>query len=205
MGAEKSTKSAADDRIRQEMKDLIVEAFEKIDRSNFVLPQYRESADLDIPLPIDYGQTISQPSTVRAMFNWLGAHPGDKVLDIGSGSGWTTALLANIVGPTGKVYAVERIPELKKFGQKNCRRAGIKNTQFFLAGAELGLPKEAPFDRILVSAAAEHLPQELISQLKTNGKIVMPVGNSIFEIRKRKNDLKISEHSGFVFVPLIAE
>jgi len=185
--------------------DLIDKAFREIDRSNFVLPKYIDSADLDIPLPIGEGQTISQPSTVRAMLAWLGAHPGERVLDVGCGSGWTTALLSRIVGPKGKVYAIERIPELKKFGQKNCRRAGIKNAQFFLAGKELGLSKEAPFDRILVSASAEKISQELINQLKTNGKMVMPVGNSIFEIRKRKNDLKITEHPGFVFVPLIAE
>lgn len=185
--------------------NLIEKAFEEINRSSFVLPKYKDSADLDIPLPIGSGQTISQPSTVKMMLEWLGVHPGNKVLDVGSGSGWTVALLSHIVGPEGRVYAVERIPELKEFGQENCRQAGIKNAKFFLAGEKLGLPKEASFDRILVSASAEKISQELINQLKTNGKIVMPVGNSIFEIRRRKNDLKITEHPGFVFVSLIAK
>lgn len=180
-------------------------AFEEVDRRDFVALNYRESADLDIPLPIGSGQTISQPSTVKMMLEWLDAHPGEKVLDVGCGSGWTTALLAHIVGPKGKVYAVERIVKLKKFGQKNCRRAGIKNAHFFLTGSELGLPEEAPFDRILVSAAAEKIPVELINQLEINGKLVMPVGDSIFEIRKTKSGLKTTPHQGFAFVPLIIE
>ena len=89
---------------------------------------------LTSPLPIGFGQTISQPTTVKFMLSWLDAMPGDEVLDIGSGSGWTSALLADIVGPQGIVYAVERIPELVKFGRDNCRRLGIENVFFFQAG-----------------------------------------------------------------------
>jgi len=183
--------------------DLIQKAFEGIDRADFVLPQYQESAYDDIPLPIGEGQTISQPTTVRMMLEWLDAKPGDKVLDIGSGSGWTTALLAKIVGRKGKIFALEIIPELKEFGEKNCRRAGIKNAKFFLAGAVLGLAEFATFDRILVSAAAEELPEELLDQLKVGGKLVIPIGNSIFEIKKTKSGPRSLEHRGFVFVPLV--
>ena len=184
-------------------KNIIEKAFTEIDRGDFVLPQYLGSVDVDAPLPIGEGQTISQPTTVKMMLEWLDPRPGEKVLDIGSGSGWTTALLANIVGPEGKIYAVEIIPELKKFGEENCCCAGIKNVEFFLAGAVLGLPEFAEFDRILVSAAAEELPKELLDQLKVGGKLVIPIGNSIFEIKKEKSGAKSIEHRGFVFVPLI--
>jgi len=184
-------------------EDLINEAFEEVDRRNFVLPEYLDSAYDDIPLPIGEGQTISQPTTVRMMLEWLDAKPGDKVLDVGSGSGWTTALLSDIVGPKGTVYAVELVPELKNFGEENCRKADIRNAKFFFAETKLGLLKFAPFDRILVSAAAEELPEELPDQLKDGGKLVVPVGNSIFEIKKEKNKIKSLEHQGFVFVPLV--
>jgi protein-L-isoaspartate(D-aspartate) O-methyltransferase len=182
---------------------LVSKAFAEVDRADFVLSGYRNSADLDIPLPISEGQTISQPTTVQMMLKWLDVRPGDKVLDVGSGSGWTTALLAKIVGTKGEVYAVERIPELKRFGEKNCQKAGIKNIKFFLAGNRLGLPKFAPFDRILVSAAAKKLPNSLINQLKIGGKLVIPIENSVFEIKKRKSKLESIEHRGFIFVPLI--
>lgn len=184
--------------------DQVNEVFEAVDRANFVPKNLREAVDIDAPLPIGYGQTISQPYTVRLMLEWLNPCPGDKILDVGSGSGWTTALLAHLVGPKGQVYAVERVPELVEFGQENCDRIGIKNAQFFTAGDEFGLPEEAPFDRILVSASADKMPRELIDQLKIGGKMVIPVQNDILEITKKSaGDLDIKKHEGFVFVPLL--
>ena len=185
--------------------NLIEKAFKEINRSNFILPQYWDSAGLDVPLPIGFGQTISQPTTVKFMLEWLEAELGDKVLDVGSGSGWTAALLSNIIGDASVVYAVERVAKLMKFGEENCQRAGIKNAKFFLAKKDvLGLPRFAPYNRILVSASAGELPPELIKQLKINGKLVIPVGSSILEITKKsKNDIEINEHFGFTFVPLI--
>lgn len=137
------------------------------------------------------------------MLEWLEAQPGDTVLDVGSGSGWTTALLAHIVGPKGRVYAVEKIPELVAFGRDNCERSGIRNARFYEAGKQVGLPEHAPYDRILVSASADWLPSELLDQLKPEGKLVIPVGASILEITKQPDSPpEIREHPGFLFVPL---
>jgi len=184
--------------------DRIDGAFKAVDRANFVPKELRGSADIDAPLPIGYGQTNSQPYTVRLMLEWLGVQPGNKVLDVGSGSGWTTALLSHLVGPKGWVCAVEQVPELVEFGQDNCERIGVKNARFFTAGDEFGWPEEAPFDRILVSASADELPQELVDQLSVGGKMVIPVQNDILEITKKtKDDLDIKKHEGFVFVPLL--
>lgn len=184
--------------------DRIDEAFEAVDRANFVPKDLRGLVDVDAPLPIGFGQTNSQPYTVRLMLEWLDAQPGEKVLDVGSGSGWTTALLAYLVGLKGRVYAVERVPELVEFGQENCQRARVKNARFFTAGDEFGLPEEVPFDRILVSASADELPQELIDQLKVGGKMVIPAQNDILEITKKSAaNLNIEKHEGFAFVPLL--
>lgn len=184
--------------------EKIEKAFHIINRSDFVPESTRDKAFIDIPLPIGYGQTISQPSTVKSMLYWLDLKVGEKVLDIGSGSGWTTALLSTIVGREGKVYAVELIPELLKFGKLNCKKVGIKNANFYLAGKNYGLPNFAPFDKILVSASANRLPIELIDQLKIGGKIVIPVLDDILEITKTSDkNFKTINHPGYIFVPLI--
>lgn len=179
-------------------------AFNKIERKNF-LPSYEVSnAHFDVPIPIGFGQTNSQPSTVYLMLEWLEPDLGDKVLDVGSGSGWTTALLACLVGNKGSVFGVERIKELVEFGRENCKRLDIRNAKFYLAGNEFGLKKYAPYDRILVSASYDEIPKSLIYQLKIGGKMVIPVNNDILEITKLSdNSLDIITHPGFVFVPLI--
>lgn len=184
--------------------DFIQKAFAKVKRSDFMPPEYSGMANYDIAQPIGFGQTISQPTTVRLMLEWLEPEPGNKILDVGSGSGWTTALLAYIIGPKEMVYAVELIPELVEFGRDNCRRLGIKNVRFYQARSEYGLPRYAPYDRILVSAAGEQLPESLIDQLKIGGKMVIPIKNDILEIEKLKNgELQIDVHPGFIFVPLL--
>lgn len=185
--------------------DEVEKAFRQTDRAGFVPTQYQADAGVDAPLPIGFGQTISQPTTVRLMLEWLEVEPGNKILDIGSGSGWTTALLSRLTGPKGRVYAVERIPELVEFGRDNCQRAGIKNARFFLAGERYGLPKFAPYERILVSAAAGGFPDELTDQLAPGGKLVIPVKNDILEVEKAADGtLETNVHPGFVFVPLVA-
>lgn len=185
--------------------DTLSNAFNQIDRANFVPDDQINVAQKDIPLPIGYGQTMSQPYTVRRMLEWLDLSSGDIVLDIGSGSGWTTALLSSIVGPSGQVYAVERIPELLRFGKRNCRKYGLKNVKFYLSNDKvIGLPEESPYNRILVSASANSLPVELLDQLIVGGKLIIPVQNDILEITKKSdNEHETIIHSGFIFVPLI--
>jgi len=184
--------------------DSIDKAFREVKRSNFLPKSEKSLADLDTALYIGYGQTNSQPTTVRMMLEWLDAQPGDKVLDVGSGSGWSTALLANIVGPKGMVYAVERVPELVEFGRRNCQASGITNAKFYKAGDIIGLPEYAPFDRILVSADASELPDELMDQLKIGGKTVIPIHDIIYEVTKlSKTKNNIKKHPYFIFVPLI--
>lgn len=179
-------------------------AFELVHRQDFLPEDVRSRANEDRPLPIGYGQTNSQPSTVRQMLEWLDVKPGQSILDIGSGSGWTTALLSRLVGEKGAVHAVELIPELVEYGRENCERIAVTNATFHTAGKTFGLPDRAPYDRILVSASATHMPTDLFEQLAAPGKMVVPVGNSIFEVEKdMMGQIREIEHTGYVFVPLI--
>ncbi|MCX6728623.1 MAG: class I SAM-dependent methyltransferase [Candidatus Saccharibacteria bacterium] len=185
--------------------DTISKAFEDVDRVEFLPDELKNQSHRDAPLPIGHGQTISQPYTVRKMLEWLDVRRGNIVLDVGFGSGWTTALLSNIVGPKGKVYAVERIPELMKFGKLNVLRFGVRNARFYLSKKNIiGLPERSPFNRILVSASANNLPNELINQLAVGGKLIIPVRNNILEVTKKANGMhEVITHPGFIFVPLV--
>lgn len=181
----------------------IQQAFQEIDRKDFVMDEYKTEAYLDAPLPILSDQTISQPSTVAFMLDLLDVEKGDKILDIGAGSGWTTALLANLTGPKGNVIGLETIPDLVKFGQKNLAKYNLKNTEIKKAKKRIGILGQK-FDKILVSAAAEDMPKELFMQLKVGGTLVIPVENSIYKVTKIKKDkVDIKEYPGFVFVPLV--
>lgn len=164
---------------------------------------------MDEALPIGSGQTISQPFTVAFMLEKLQPKPGNKILDIGSGSGWTTALLAYIVGKQGKVVALEIIPELKEFGERNVAKYNFikKGVATLLCqNGALGYTKEAPYDGILVSASLERkdLPQPWKEQLKVGGRIVVPIQNSIWVFTKEnENTFGEQEYPGFVFVPFV--
>ena len=141
----------------------IIKAFRKVRRKDF-LPDYQiNNAGADKALSIGHEQTNSQPRVVVRMLEWLQPQPGDRVLDLGSGSAWTTALLSNIVGRKGTVFGVERIDELVKFGRDNLGKR--RNAKIIKANKRLGLPDEAPFDKILVSASCKKLPRELLGQL----------------------------------------
>lgn len=189
--------------------DCIIDAFAKIPRVEFVPEDLFNAADVDIPLPIGHGQTISQPLTVAFMVELLDPRPGQRILDVGSGSGWTTALLAHIVGEEGSVIGVERIFELYRQGKKNIGKFGfIKKgiAQMHCGDGTKGFAKYAPYDRILVSASADEVPGELKKQLAIGGKMVLPVRNSIWYLEKKgEDDFYHEEFKGFSFVPLIEE
>jgi protein-L-isoaspartate(D-aspartate) O-methyltransferase len=182
----------------------IDEAMRMEKREHFLPDEIRDQALIDAALPIGHGQTNSQPSTVRAMLEWLDPQPGETVLDVGSGSGWTAALLAYLVGPDGHVYGVENVPALVSFASRNIRKRGIKNAEILQAGSHHGLPEHSPFDRILVSAAARNVPEDLQHQLAVDGVMVIPVQHSILVMRRKsETEFQTEEHHGFSFVPLI--
>ena len=183
----------------------IINAFRAVDRVDFVPDDVKAQAHLDVPLPIGFEQTISQPTTVAFMMELLSPQPGDHILDIGSGSGWTTALLSHIVGPEGSVLGLERIPELVAFGNENLMAHAIDNASIERAGTVLGSPRKAPFDRILVSAAARTFPNELVSQIREHGVLVLPVRDAIWRVVRIAHQPSIEKFNGFVFVPLITE
>ena len=187
----------------------IIEAFRKIKRVDFLPDSIKDLAELNEALPIGLGQTISQPQVVAFLLELLEPKEGEKILDVGSGSGWTTGLLSEIVKEKGKVIAVEVVSELKEFGEKNVARYSfIKKgiAEFLCVDGSKGYEKEAPYDKILASASAEKFPEAWKKQLKINGRIVAPIGNSIWLFVKRgENEFLKIEHSGFVFVPLISK
>jgi len=187
---------------------LIIEAFKNIQRDNFLPPGLKNEAGFNGPLPIGFGQTNSQPATVAFMLELLQPQLGDKILDIGSGSGWTSALLAYCVGKSGKVIAIEKIPELCEFGKTNISKYNFIEkglVEFICTDATPGLPNEAPFDGILASASASEIPGAWPEQLRVNGRLVLPVRNSVWLIKKiSKNKFQKREYPGFAFVPLIS-
>lgn len=183
----------------------IIDAFYKIDRVDFVPEDLKVEAYVNVPLPIGYGQTISQPLTVAFMLELLQPKEGDKILDVGSGSGWQSSMLAHIAGDKGKVLAIERIPELSEFGKNNSKKYNFKNLEFIIGNGSVGYEKKAPYDRIIVAAAAfDKIPKELKRQLKIGGRLVIPVENSIWlVVKKAEDEYEEKEFPGFAFVPLI--
>ena len=187
----------------------IIEAFRKIKRADFMPENMKDLAEVDEAMPIGQGQTISQPKVVAFMLELLEPKAGEKILDVGSGSGWTSALLSEIVGDKGRVVSLELIPELKEFGEKNAAKYGFveKGTaQFICCDGSKGYEEESPFDKILASAAARRVPEAWKKQLKVGGRIVAPINSSIFLfVKKSEDEMEEKEYPGFIFVPLIEE
>ena len=184
----------------------LLKSFNEINRENFVLPEYKNQAYDDIALPLGYGSTISQPSTIMVMVQALELKPKLKVLEIGTGSGYTAALMSKIIGEKGKIYSVDVVPELIGIAKSNLLKEKINNVELFCRDGSKGLKEFAPFDRILVNAACKEIPKELIKQLKICGIIVAPIGpehsQKMIKFTKEKDKLKEEYLGDFVFVRL---
>ncbi len=186
----------------------ITDAMRKVPRENFVPEEQSMRAYEDRPLEIGFDQTISAPHMVAMMTEALDVKPKQKILEIGSGSGYQAAILAELA-KEGKIYTIERIENVKKFAEENLKKLGYKNVFIILGDGTLGYEEKAPYDRIIVTAAAPKVPQELVSQLKQNGKMLIPVGGRTYQqlllIEKNKKEIKEKNICDCVFVPLIGK
>lgn len=183
--------------------DAVERAFAALPREGFLPADERGRAAFDGPIPIGHGQTNSQPRTVAAMLRLLDVRPGHRVLDVGSGSAWSTALLGHLTGPTGTVVGLELEPELATWGAANLERARMPWASVARATpGVLGTPGEPPYDRILVSAEARRLPDALVEQLADDGRLVVPVRGVMTLVVRSGPDVQTSAHGHYRFVPL---
>lgn len=177
----------------------IINTFEKIKREQFIPEAFKPLAYNNEALPLERGATISQPYTIAFMLALLELKPSQKILEVGSGSGYVLALLDELT--KGDIYGIEIIRSL--FVSSKQILSKHKNIKIINKNGSKGLIENAPFDRILISASSDKVPSHLYNQLKDEGIIVAPVKNSIFQIRKHNSKLSIKEFPGFVFVPLV--
>lgn len=213
-------RSASDDRLeeRMEMVDRqirrrgvtdqeVLEAMERVPRHEFVPDQYKSSAYADRPLPIGYGQTISQPYIVALMTELLQLNNTDRVLEIGTGSGYQAAILAEIVA---EVYTVEIIEALATEARERLKRLGYTNVHTLHADGYYGWEEHAPYDAIIVTCAPDHIPQLLVQQLKDDAKLVIPVGppggyQTLWQVTRTGDEVTKRNVTGVLFVPLTGE
>jgi protein-L-isoaspartate(D-aspartate) O-methyltransferase len=182
--------------------DRIDEYFLSLDRKLFLDEENKRYSDVDSPLPIGHGQTISQPSLVLQMTKLLDPGPDSKVLEIGTGSGYQTALLAKF---SKSVYTIELIKELSSSAEARLAELGICNVKFYVGDGSMGLPDEAPFDRIIVTAGAGSYPQKLVEQLGTGGRMLVPVGQRYSQVlllisKDKDGEVFTQSLGGVVFV-----
>jgi len=193
----KNSKFLTDERVESALRN--------IPRHEFVPESELDYAYNNEPLQIMKNQTISQPGVVTRMTEWLDVKDGQKILEIGTGSGWQSALLSYLIGK-GDVYSVERHPELVKFAQENLEKLNIDNAHVILGDGSLGYSTKSPYDRIIITAACSEIPPPLLDQLKENGLIIAPVGDSSQSLvllqKTSKGIIEIKNHSKYVFVPL---
>ena len=188
-------------------REIELNAFKEVDREDFIPENLRNAAYQDMPLPLLRGKTISQPTTVMIMTHALELQPNEKVFEIGTGSGYQSAIIAKIIGSKGKVITTEVVPELVSFAKQNLRRAGITNVFVYEEDGSKGMPSEAPFDKIIITAACKEFPKPLIGQLKPEGIIVGPVGNQneqemIRGIKDKDGHLELEFLGPFLFTPM---
>jgi len=189
--------------------DNVESAFRNIPRHEFVPTSELDRAYYNEPLSIMKNQTISQPGVVSRMTEWLDIKNGQKILEIGTGSAWQTAILSYLV-ETGTVYSIERHSELVKFARENLEKLGIENAHVILGDGSLGHPQASPYDRIIITAACKEIPLPLLEQLSENGLIIAPVGGSSSQslvlLKKTSESIvKIKNQSNYIFVPLIGK
>jgi len=183
-------------------------AFLNVKRENFMPAHLQSAAYSDEALPIGLGQTISQPSTIAAMLELLQVQEGNNVLEIGAGSAYVLALLAELAGKKGKIYGIEILAELKQRAEQTLKKCNCKNIKLKVGDGTLGWEEKAPFERILLSAACPYVPKPLIEQLAENGRLVAPVGDKFTQmmsiIKKLKGHIIKEEflENYFAFVPL---
>jgi protein-L-isoaspartate(D-aspartate) O-methyltransferase len=187
------------------VSEKVLEAMMQVKRHLFVPYHLRDQAYGDYPLPIGEGQTISAPHMVAMMCDYLELRREEKVLEIGAGSGYHAAVIAEIIGEEGQVYAMERIKWLVEFSMGNLKRADYKHVTVMLGDGTLGLPEHAPYDKISVTCAAPDVPPPLLEQLKVGGKMVIPIGRYMQELYlvEKRNGVERERKCDVVFVPLI--
>lgn len=191
--------------VRRGVRDpVVLQAMRTVPRHLFVPEDQQAYAYGDHPLPIGHGQTISQPYIVAYMTEIIRPRPGMKALEIGTGSGYQAAVLAAV---GAKVYTIEIIPQLAEFARRNLARAGYENIQIRVGDGYYGWPEEAPFDAIVVTAAAQHIPPPLIEQLAEGGRMIIPVGSQFFTqelvlVEKNEGRVKTRAVMPVRFVPL---
>ncbi len=186
----------------------VLDAFKKIPREEFVSSDLKEQAYEDVALPLKSGQTISQPSTIMIMTQALELKRGDKVLEIGSGSGYQAALIAEIVKPA-KVYTIEYLSSIALLARENLKKVGIKNVEVICGDGSKGYSKEEPYDAVIITAACPKIPKPLIGQLKQDGRLIAPVGHhygqNMIKITKKDGELVTEDLGSFIFVPMKGE
>jgi len=191
------------------LNDTKVElAIRKSPRHEFVPKSLVDMAYENIPISLMKNQTISQPSVVSRMTELLNVMEGQKILEIGSGSGWQSAILSFLVAH-GKVFSIDRHPKLVKFAKENLNKLGIQNVDVILGDGSLGLSQESPFDRIIITAACKKVPPPLFEQLSLDGLLIAPVGEypqSLILYKKTSQGIiEIKNQPGYVFVPLLGK
>jgi protein-L-isoaspartate(D-aspartate) O-methyltransferase len=188
----------------------VEDAMRRVPREEFLPAALREEAYVDSPLPIGEAQTISAPHMVAIMAENLDLKPGQKILEVGTGSGYHAAVCAEVIAPDGHIYSIERITSLASFAEDNLKRTGYaKLVTVILGDGSKGLPDHAPYDRIFVAAGAPEVPSPLTAQLAHGGKLLVPVGTRWYQdlIRVTRKGAKLEKENlgGCVFVPLVGE